>query len=237
MKKLIKSIAFVSSLFLLANSATVNAKQLRVAVIDTGVDLLAIDKLCKDGHQSFIDYSPLIDTDGHGTHVAGLIQANSGEDSNYCIVSLKYYKPDVHYKKIIKATKLAFEEAIKLKVDVINMSGGGPSSDEDERKVVLKALDAGITIIAAAGNEATNLDKSCDYFPACYDSRIIVVGNLREDGSRSPLSNYGKYVKRWEVGTNVLSTLPGYDNHGYKTGTSQAAAIVTGKFIKSRLTK
>ena len=46
--------------------------------------------------------------------------------------------------------------AIEKKVDVINMSLGGPSSSPITADAVQKAIDAGITVVAAAGNEYTD---------------------------------------------------------------------------------
>jgi len=53
------------------------------------------------------------------------------------------------------------------------------------------------------------------------------VTAAREDDSRSPLANYGDWVDVAAPGYQIYSTLPD-DQYGYKTGTSQAAAYVTG---------
>jgi hypothetical protein len=68
-----------------------------------------------------------------------------------------------------------------------------------------------------------------------YDSRIIIVGNLVDEKSRTiaSSSNYGKSVNAWEKGTDILSRLPG--GYGLMTGTSQATAIRTGKLIRQML--
>ena len=103
----------------------------------------------------------------------------------------------------------------------MNISAGGPISDFNERAIIYTMLDNGITIVAAAGNTKINLDKNCNYFPACYDERIHVIGT-----SNRYYSNYGKIVDVYLNGTEQTA-------YGITlSGTSQAAAIYTGKLIK-----
>jgi thermitase len=53
------------------------------------------------------------------------------------------------------------------------------------------------------------------------------VAAIKQDGSLAPLSNYGEWVDVAAPGFDIYSTLP--DNgYGYKTGTSFAAAYVSG---------
>lgn len=235
-------------------------KTLTVAVIDTGIDR-NVPKLCKVGHKSFTkgDSDPLDDQHGHGTHIAGLIAINAG-DRNYCLVSLKFHGEKNTGQENLANMKAAIRYAIDIKVDFINISGGGPEFDEGEFLLLKEALSKKIVVVVAAGNEKTNLDFKCDYFPACYDGRLIVVGNLEitrdfrnlgpqwvflaeragmghkigtYETRRSPESNYGTWVNRWEVGTNVKSSLP-HRRIGYMSGTSQATAVATGKLLRER---
>lgn len=221
----------------------VHAKTLVVAVIDTGIDV-SVRKLCKFGHKSFIDkekdqinITPQ-DDNGHGTHVADTIVNQAGTDGDYCIVSIKFYENTSSGVENLKKMINAFRYAMNIKADIINISGGGADFISQEFFMVLKALKKGIVIVAAAGNNHEDLDKDCNYYPGCYDKRIVMVGNLKKDffgnTSISDSSNYGKRVSRWEVGTNVLAALPG-GKSGYLTGTSQATAIATGKILKERL--
>jgi hypothetical protein len=95
------------------------------------------------------------------------------------------------------------------------------TSPAEEREVVKEALDAGITVVTAAGNEHSDLDSKCDFFPACIDSRVVSVGC-----SDCVQSNTGKVIKIWEHGKAI--TAGGYT----MTGTSQATAVFTGKLVK-----
>ena len=234
------------------------SKTLTIAVIDSGIDG-SLPNLCKFGHKSFVKTlpNPLVDENGHGTHVAGLINSTAGI-GNYCIVAIKFYDPSATGWANLGSILKAVQYAINIKVDFINISGGGPEFNLKERNLILKALNNKITVVTAAGNENDDLDKECNYFPACYDPRIIMVGNLRTTSlieswsangleiasvnvrvrstERTPSSNYGNRVTRWEIGTNVLSTLPG-GRMGRMTGTSQATAIATGKLVRERLSR
>lgn len=215
-------------------------KTFTVAVIDTGIDAKSL-KLCKRGHRSFVAAlpNPLEDEHGHGTHVAGIIRKNAG-DSQYCMVAIKFYSDQNTVEQNIRNMREAIQYAIDIRVNLINISGGGPDFDLLEYKTVERALDLNIKMVVAAGNDSVNLDYECNYFPACYDRRIVVVGNLElhtgiiTSMTRSPSSNYGNVVTTWEVGTNILSTLP-HGEHGYMSGTSQATAAATGHLIKEAL--
>lgn len=239
-----KKVIITSILALLLLGSPALAKQLVVAVIDTGVDPAAEIKLCPTGHYDFVTKSASpVDYHGHGTHIASTIQNNAGK-GDYCIVSIKYHNPSapgsVNLDNMIKAV----EYAVALNVDYINISGGGPEYSEKEYQAIKKALDKGMVVVAAAGNDHTNIDpKDNKYYPASYDKRIVVVGNKSVDGKRSPSSNYGDTVTRWEVGEGVRANIPCTSTtahppcSGKLSGTSQACAIATGKLLNQRLSK
>jgi hypothetical protein len=216
-------------------------RQIRIAVIDTGFGYSGIKKdtkLCGIGHtdfskdHNFIYMRPLSnlipkDTVGHGTNIVGIIE-NYAKKSNvdYCIVILKFYSKDQTDKQNLKASIAAIQFATELKADFINYSGGGPSENAEEGRAVRKFLDQGGKFIAAAGNDGEEIGTGdTDFYPAMYDKRIVVVGNLDKYGVRSKTSNYGRFVNRWEMGEDVTG-------YGIKlSGTSQATAVATGKIL------
>ncbi len=223
---------FVAAVVLLA--LEVHAK-FTVAVIDTGMDRRVVDLhsepndswyekgLCKYGHKDFTG-SDLYDRHGHGTNISGLIHKYAkGED--YCQVVIKYYDPSVGEADNMRAIIQALEHAVALDVDMINISGGGTDPSGLEQVIIRKALDKGIIIVAAAGNERSNIDKH-GYYPASYFPEIIVVGSTDSKGDRLPSSNYGMTVDFMEIGKDQQGEYgPGM------TGTSQATAIVSGKEV------
>lgn len=79
----------------------------------------------------------------------------------------------------------------------------------------------GGVVIFAAGNEAVKNGA-----PANYE-RVIAVGSIASDGSRSSFSNYGDWVDICAPGTSIMSTLPG-NKYGEMSGTSMACPHVSG---------
>jgi len=217
-------------------------KPIRIAVIDTGFGYEghgAEAKLCPDGHKDFSDsqtYFPLfqrsptvpIDTYGHGTNIVGIIESYlKPKHINYCIEIIKYADgkgSSNNLKNTIKAFRYVYNQGVKY----INYSSGGRGFNQEEKNIVEKFLDANGTLVVAAGNDGKDLDVEKNYYyPAQYDTRIIVVGALDRDGSRASMSNYGSQVKRWEVGVDV-------EGYGVvQSGTSQATAVAMGKIVSN----
>ena len=240
----------ITSLLIILSCSIAHAKQLVVAVIDTGIDVSLLNKntFCKTGHKFFAGTS-LMDNHGHGTHVSYLIDqyaknvilGNStisqleSAKVNYCQIIIKFYDPNDNQNSHLSMTK-SIKWAIQQKVDIINISGGGRMFVPDEHKAIIEALNKGIVVVAAAGNDSSNLGRST-YYPAMYDKRIYVVGNI-VNNSRiiARTSNYGKPVNSWEIGENVLSRFPN-NSVGYLSGTSQATAIRTGKIVRKVMMK
>ncbi len=224
-------------------------KPIKIAVIDTGFGYQGRGinaKLCQEGHRDFSvdqlyasnfhtkDKVPL-DMNGHGTNIVGIIEQYAKfQNVDYCIVVIKYYSTkhfDATNAKISYETEnaRASEEALKylnsLRATIVNYSGGGEGWDGREFIPIRRYLNLGGMFVAAAGNNNQNLDTVGEYYPAMYDKRIIVVGSINDNGSRSSFSNYGNKVTRWENGTNV----PGYGL--LLSGTSQSTAVATGKIV------
>lgn len=231
-------------------SLTAFGDPIKVAVIDTGFDFTNVNAdriLCKGAtHINFVNPGTTPnDTHGHGTHISGIIDQYA-RGTDYCQIIYKYYDPNGSGEDNLKNTMRAIQAAIDADVDFINYSAGGAEFSQTEYNMWKKAMDLGITVVVAAGNDNCNLDTnktitetymtySCSpYFPASYyDKRFISVGNLTPEGPKAKTSNYGKRIKAWEVGTKVLSWLP-FNQQGYMTGTSQATAVRTGKMIRTR---
>lgn len=218
-------------------------RPLVITVIDTGFGYHGFGKgtrLCKYGHRDFtsdqlfsksydtIDPVP-VDRNGHGTNVAGLIDRYAQQKgTNYCMVILKYYSPD-NPRENVENTIKAIRYATNIHADYINYSAGGNAKIQKEFEAVERFLNGGGIFVAAAGNDSSNLDLGIlSYYPAMYDDRIISVGNLDINGKIAKSSNYGKKVKRWEIGTHAFA------NGIALTGSSQAAAIASGKIVGQR---
>lgn len=176
----------------------------------------------------------LTDSHGHGTHVAGIIGAEGGNNKGIIGIApkvsmmiLKYYDLKTPTDNL-KNTILAIKYAVKMKANIINYSGGGIEYSEDEKKAILEAQNQGILFVGAAGNEHTNSDKN-KYFPADYGlANIISVTAIDPNTQVLPSSNYGvETVHLAAPGQAIYSTLPN-NTYGPLTGTSQATAFVAG---------
>jgi subtilisin family serine protease len=220
-----------------------------VAVIDTGIQgdhsFLAQNIHVVGGKKSDANYgvdfsgdkvtNTPADQHGHGTHVAGIVKSIFPEVK---ILALKYYNPKASGQANLDATIKALKYAVDQNVDVINYSGGGPEASVEELRVLKEAERKGILVIAAAGNERSNIDdKKHAYYPASYGlSNIITVGAHDDSLNIIPSSNYGKNsVDIAAPGHRIRSAIPG-NGAGYMTGTSQATAFVSGvaALIKSK---
>jgi len=224
-------------------------KEVVVAVIDTGIqgdhEFLASNIHVIEGKKSSQNYgvdfsgdkvtnSPS-DQHGHGTHVAGIVKSIFPEVK---ILALKYYNPKASGQANLDATIKALRYAVNNNVDVINYSGGGPEASVEELRVLKEAEKKGILVIAAAGNERSNIDdKKNAYYPASYGlSNIITVGAHDDNLNIIPSSNFGKNsVDIAAPGNRIRSAIP-LNGSGYMTGTSQATAFVSGvaALIKSK---
>ena len=213
-----------------------------VAVVDTGVDpnhpflkdnlYMNNQEVTKSNYGYDFSkgrksaYTPF-DQHGHGTHVAGIIKSIFPDVK---LMVLKYYNPQASGQDNLNSTIEALRYAVKMNVDIINYSGGGPEPAAEEKEILREARRKGILIVAAAGNEESNIDnKKNAYFPASYGfSNIITVTAHDENLKVLPSSNYGKKtVDIVAPGYRIKSAFP-FKRAGYLTGTSQATAFVTG---------
>ena len=176
----------------------------------------------------------VFDTHGHGTHIAGIIGAVggngiglSGVAPKVSLMALKYYDPNDNGSSNLHNTIKCFHYAIANGAHVINYSGGGLKGNEKEKKALQLAEKKGILLVAAAGNEKSNMDTH-KYYPASYLlSNILPVTATNPADNILKSSNWGKSAKAAAPGIDILSTLPG-GKYGRMTGTSQATAVATG---------
>jgi subtilisin family serine protease len=98
----------------------------------------------------------------------------------------------------------------------------------EEEEAIKWALDQGVLVVAAAGNEGANSDF-LHFYPADYGlPNILSVTGVDRNGQLMNTSNYGaSTVNVAAPGKNIYSTLPN-GQYGYMSGTSQATAFATG---------
>ncbi len=227
-----------------------------VAVIDTGVDTDHPDlrervTLCRDFTGDRVR-NRCRDENGHGTHVAGTVAADAGEDDRGIygvapdaeIFALKACDDDGRCAAdpLADAIRTATDEG----ADVVVLSLGGRSEPRIEGSVDY-ATDRGTVVIAASGNNGPELDSIL--YPAAHPNVVAVGAAAPNERERVAPDNYrvpdfsargidepfsDERDASLEVaapGFRVLSPLPDGD-YGTKTGTSMAAPHVAGLAAK-----
>lgn len=210
-----------------------------VAVIDSGVDgthpdLASAIVVGTNTRSSRGDYSsPAIDQNGHGTHVAGIIAAESGNGVGIAGVAPK---ASIMPVKVLDKDGTGWMAdvidgivwAADNGADVINMSLGGPDADFSAPAVAY-AQSKGVVVVAAAGNEGSGEAS----YPAALPG-VLSVAAVVESESVATYSNWGSTIDIAAPGSHIVSTVPG----GYESmsGTSMAAPHVAAvaAMVKSK---
>ncbi|MFB7214528.1 type VII secretion-associated serine protease mycosin [Streptomyces sp. NPDC056255] len=227
-------------------------KGVRVAVIDTGVDIKnpqlkgAVDtrsgrnfmrKDIKDENGNKIERgneNGTTDTVGHGTKVAGIIAAREVKGTGFTglapdatIIPIQQNDAEGHGTAQTLADAITYAADV-AHADVINIS-------QDTAKAVLPegalktAVDAAlakeIVIVASAGNDGLggNIKKT---YPASFPGVLAVAASDRNN-ERAAFSQSGDFVGVAAPGVDMISTVPG-GGHCADNGTSFSAPYVAG---------
>lgn len=207
--------------------ADYTGKNVKVAVLDTGVLASHEDLTIAGSYDASPSASPNSDIVGHGTHVAGIIGAKSntkggvGIAPDATLYSIKVFANNGETTDDIIIRGIS--RAIELDVDIVNMSLGGPAYNNLLQKKVTEAYKAGIAVFASAGNDGI----SCYNYPAALKNVICVAATDTNSG-RADFSTYGSWVDISAPGVNIWST---YNNGGYASlsGTSMACPVAAGE--------
>ena len=190
----------------------------------------------------------------HGTMVAGIIGAIGNNAQGVTGVTWKTQimplrvlneKGEGRVSDVIKA----IDYAINNGADIINLSFVGFTYNENLRQALVRAYKAGIIVVAAAGNDQAvgsdgyNIDKT-PLYPACYqgdNGEKLVIGVAATDplDQKASFSSYGHgCIDISAPGVSFFNTTVYNPNFGegsfskyydgYWSGTSMAAALVSG---------
>jgi subtilisin family serine protease len=219
---------------------TTRGTGVRVAVLDTGIDrdhedlvgnlVDGINFTSKNPRRP-ADPSHWDDDNGHGTHCAGIIGA---EDNEIGVVGVAP-EVELYAVKVLDRSGSGYvswiisglEWAVANDIDVVNLSLSTSSDVQALHDAVDAATEAGVTVIAAAGNSGDG-DPTTNtvQYPARYASTIAIAATDFEDGTPY-WSSEGAEVDVAAPGVNVHSTWNDgmYDT---KSGTSMASPHVAG---------
>lgn len=200
-----------------------------IAVVDTGVDLNHPDlkNRLTEGYNLIENNSYPDDDNGHGTHVAGIIAAETNNQEG--AAGITWFNKIMPIKAMeAKGYGTSFDIAkgivwaVDHGADVINLSLGNYQTSEMMKRAVDYAYKNDVVLIAAAGNDNSTQPS----YPAAYPE-VLAVSAVDYNGRRASFSNYGDYVDVTAPGVQIPST---YFNQQYAalSGTSMASPHVAG---------
>lgn len=239
---------------------TSGSEDVVVAVLDTGVDythkdlagnmwmrpdnipqyvddeLGAFDDL--NGFNAGENAADPMDTNGHGTHCAGVIGAEGDNDEGIAGVNWKVKIMPLKFlgrggfgttKDAIEAINYAVDRKQKgVNVRVISASWGSTMYSKALEDAIRAAGEQGILFVAAAGNSGTDNDRK-PHYPSNYDlPNVISVAALDRTDSLASFSNFGpKTVHIAAPGKDIVSS---WLKNAYReaSGTSMATPQVSG---------
>lgn len=203
------------------------ASNVHVYVIDTGIRASHNDfgGRVGNGYTAISDGRGTDDCNGHGTHVA-----STAAGATYGVAKAAR----LHPVRVLGCNGSGTNSGVIAGMDwvasnhvkpaVANMSlGGGASTATDQ--AVQRMVNAGVTVVVAAGNES---DNACNYSPA-RAAAAITVGSTTNTDARSSFSNYGSCLDIFAPGSNI--TAAWYTSNSATntiSGTSMASPHVAG---------
>ena len=231
--------------------------RVKVAVIDTGAlishpDLAAnINKdLCATFNNgvkgSFKEWDGYEDDHGHGTHVCGIIAAETNNGMGVAGVACNRAEvfcidascADNNTVFTTQDICMSIDYAAEQGAQLINLSIGGLYRDLLMERSVRNAWDKGILCICAAGNEGSDAAQSPGDSPCAISVKAHdIYGNGVSSSNYSPdkdVSAPGKSIFSTCLKTTkdsrgrTVPYTPLTATYEYKSGTSMAAAVVTG---------
>lgn len=208
-----------------------------IAVLDTGVDREHIDlaaKVLSPGRDFANEDNDAADDHWHGTHVAGIAAADTGNAAgiagvarNCRILPVKVVdnSGDGYYSWMIDGIIWATDQG----ADIINISLGGDVPDTYLEDACRYAYDHGAVVVAAAGNDAGAV-----LYPAAYDETVLAVAASDYNDAIASYSCYGPEIDVAAPGAWILGPVP-QDYVGpeelpyiFASGTSAAAPQAAG---------
>jgi len=244
------------------------------AVIDTGVNHHPRLPNVQEGQSSINDGRGAQDCDGHGTIVAGIIAAQpdpTGQDAyvgvapDSTILSIRQSSSlfqDQQTNKTVGNTETmaqAINSAVDSGVDVINISQSSCQAVAEAsaynnpgnqmlHNAVLRAYNADVVVVAAAGNVGGQCQKNptgdptTAVLPAWFDDYVLTVASTNRQGAPSEFDVPGPWVDVAAPGEGLIALDPGVGGTGLATqvaegqngqmgpiqGTSFAAPYVSG---------
>lgn len=209
----------------------------RVGILDTGVDrdhedLIGKTKACARGllGTGVVEEGMCDDTDLHGTHVAGIITANTnnwtgvaGVAPNAELAVFDMFEGGIGYLADAIAGIRWLRTVGQARIINMSFTGGALLGVGTLDTALSEAYAAGTLLVGAAGNSGC---YPCYSYPASHPD-VISVAASDEDDVDAYFSNCNDDIELAAPGVRVGSTWPN-NGYGEGSGTSLSAAHVSG---------
>ncbi|GGM01985.1 S8 family peptidase [Deinococcus aerophilus] len=214
-------------------------KGVKVAVLDTGVDLnhaLIKSRLDTVSDWDYIGNDAVPQEEqaasgtsskyGHGTGVAGVILQVA---PNATLMTYRVLRPDGSGP--LSYVVQAIDRAVTNGAQIINLSLGITTNSSALNTVIARAVEKGVLVVNSSGNTGTagmvypGQNVGSTMFPK--GSGLIAVGSVGTTLKKSKFSSYAKNMSLTSFGENVLTAFPG-TRIVSASGTSFAAPAVSG---------
>ena len=234
-----------------AQSLTKGIEQVKIAVLDTGVnlnhkelrgkivkraDFVNLEGLDTSGFiGDFSGYDDVPEDEvGHGTHVSGIIagrgiEMDEGVAPDCSIMAVRVLATMKQGTRLVGAgivdnINTGIKWAVDNDADVINMSLGikHAGGGLPHADVIRYALSKNVTVVAASGNDGT----SERYYPGALPG-VIAVGAVDNSGVVTRFTSYGANITVVAPGLNIYSSFAN-NSYAIASGTSQASPFVAG---------
>jgi len=173
------------------------------------------------------DDAVIEDDNGHGTHVSGIMAAETNNGIGITGVSwgarvMTVKVLDAQGEGLYSDVARGIIYAVDNGAQIINLSLGGEEPSQTLQNAVDYASQHGALMVAASGNDGGSV-----LYPAALEEVMAIAATNSDDEWRD-WSNHGPEIDIAAPGISIFSTEPWGDGYSYRGGTSMAAAHVSG---------